>query len=90
MKMLVLVLAFLAAGCTPPYGRQSCTKPTDCTDGQSCQICSATPDAGTAATTAGLCSLPCATDADCGKLGLKKPKCATNTCGETFCIDSPF
>ena len=90
MKKLLTVVALLAVACSPPYGRQSCTKPADCGSPQTCQLCSATGDAGAGTTVSGLCSLGCTVDADCSALGLKKPKCAKNTCGESFCIDSPF
>lgn len=90
MRTLTLLLGLLALGaCSPVYGRQACTKNADCGE-LTCELCSATGDAGSGTTVSGVCQKPCTADGDCASLGLKKPKCATDTCGAKFCIDSPF
>ncbi len=91
MLRLALALSLLVAlGCTPPYGQQVCRGGSDCSAGFACDLCNTGGDAGAGVAKEGLCVKPCTADLDCGGLGLKKPVCASTSCGEKHCLDSPF
>ena len=90
---LLIVALGLFVGCSPMYGRESCTTDPQCkTGGQICANSCSLPDAGPGKTVSWLCQKVCDTDADCANLGLKKPSCTTNLCasGSRTCVDLPF
>lgn len=89
--MIALSTLFLFTACSQPYGKQSCTKASDCTDELSCIPNCGGPDGGQSEGGEGLCYKSCAADSDCGDLGLTRPTCAVSGCsGMKFCVENPF
>jgi len=80
----------LGLACSPSYGRQSCKVSSECGSAQYCNLSCTKIDAGPGVEVSGLCRKACVADTDCGDLGLKKPVCAGDTCGQKACIENPF
>ncbi len=92
MRYLVGFFLVAAVGCSPVYGRETCTTTAQCSSGLICANTCGLGDAGTGVTRSYLCQKACTADGDCAGLGLKKPTCATNACssGTKTCVENPF
>ena len=92
MRYLVGFFLVAAVGCSPVYGRETCTTTAQCSSGLVCANTCDIGDAGPGTTRSFLCQKVCATDAECAGLGLKKPVCGKNACasGSKTCVDNPF
>ncbi len=75
--------------CSPTYGQQKCKLTSECGSHFCLTNCTAI-DAGVGVDVSGTCRKACTADTDCTDLGLKKPFCASDTCGHKACYEAPF
>ena len=86
----LVVVVMLGVACSPTYGQQKCKTSTECGGSHFCLKNCTSVDAGPGVDVSGTCRKPCTADSDCGDLGLKKPFCASDLCGNKACYEAPF